>query len=55
MIGRESAQKVELRSGRLRPRFAHFAGECVKKYLAHAGTSEIIGGCFRDRLTMFSG
>ena len=39
---REIAPKVELRSSRLQFRFAIFAGECSKKYLARAGASEII-------------
>jgi hypothetical protein len=39
---REIAPKVAPRSQRLRLRFAIFADECSKKYLARAGTSEII-------------
>ena len=39
---REIASKVELRSPRLQFRFAAFAGERSKKYLARAGASEII-------------
>jgi len=40
--GQEIAPKVAPRSQRLRLRFAIFADECSKKYLARAGTSEII-------------
>jgi hypothetical protein len=39
----KNAEKVALRSATLRLRFALFAGECVKKYLARGGTNEIIG------------